>query len=193
MRNISPSRQARSSHTIRSGRQAGAARRGAPHLRQEAEVLEDRILALARLRPLRDPVAASCTDLSLTPPQIHALLWLGEDGPLTMGELARRVAVTEKTVTGIVDRLERDGHLLRERDPVDRRVVRTRLTGSGEEAYRRIHGEIRVGVGRLLGLLDAADRRALLRIVDRIIERLGVLDAGRKGRRVAARSTEDVA
>jgi DNA-binding MarR family transcriptional regulator len=179
MRNIS--------HRVPSRAAAGSG------LRHEAGVLEDRILALARLRPLRDPVAATCADLALTPPQIHALLWLGEDGPLTMGELARRVSVTEKTVTGIVDRLERDGHLARERDPEDRRVVRTRLTRSGEEVYRRIHQEIQASVARLLGLLDATDRRALLRIVDRIIERLGVADAGRKGRHLAARRTEEEA
>jgi DNA-binding MarR family transcriptional regulator len=159
-----------------------------PSLRREAEVLEHRILDLARIRPLRDPVAASCADLSLTPPQIHALLWLGEDGPLTMGELARRVAVTEKTVTGIVDRLERDGQLARERDPDDRRVVRARLTARGETVYRRIDDDIHGSVRRLLGLLDPPDRRALLRIVDRIIERLGVADAG-PGRR----KTEDKA
>lgn len=153
-------------------------------------MLENRILALARLRPLRDPMAASCADLALTPPQIHALLWLGEDGPLTMGELARRVAVTEKTVTGIVDRLERDGHLARARDADDRRVVRARLTKNGVAVYRRIHGEIRLSVARLLGLLEASDRRALLRIVDRIVERLGVSDAGRKGRRGAVRNME---
>jgi DNA-binding MarR family transcriptional regulator len=162
-------------------------------LRHDADVLEGRILALARLRPLRDPVAATCEHLALTPPQIHALLWLGEDGPLTMGELARRVAVTEKTVTGIVDRLERDGHLARERDPSDRRVVRTRLTAQGEDAYRRIDGEIHASVQRLLALLDPSDRRALLRIVDRIIERLGVVDAaparpprGRRGKKEEA-------
>jgi DNA-binding MarR family transcriptional regulator len=136
-------------------------------------------------------MAASCADLALTPPQIHALLWLGEDGPLTMGELARRVAVTEKTVTGIVDRLERDGHLARERDRADRRVIRTRLTSSGEKAYQRIHGEIRLSVARLLGLLEASDRRALLRIVNRIVERLGVSDAGRKGRRSPAPRMEE--
>jgi len=156
-------------------------------LRRDADHLEGRILALARLRPLRDPVAATCEHLALTPPQIHALLWLGEDGPLTMGELARRVAVTEKTVTGIVDRLERDGHLARERDPDDRRVIRARLTARGEEAYGRIDGEIHASVQRLLGLLGPADRRALLRIVNRIIEKLGVEDAGparpRKGGR----------
>lgn len=166
-----------------------AGKRAGRSLRRDADVLEERILTLARVRPLRDPVAATCEHLALTPPQIHALLWLGEDGPLTMGELARRVAVTEKTVTGIVDRLERDGHLARERDAADRRVVRARLTAKGEEAYRRIDGEIHGSVQRLLGLLDAADRRALLRIVERLIERFGVADARlARGRRPARRT-----
>ncbi|MFT3912751.1 MAG: MarR family transcriptional regulator [Anaeromyxobacteraceae bacterium] len=157
------------------GDQGHSARAGT--LRRDADRLEERILALARLRPLRDPLAATCEHLALTPPQIHALLWLGEDGPLTMGELARRVSVTEKTVTGIVDRLERDGHLARERDTADRRVVRTRLTPRGEEVYRRIDGEIHGSVQRFLALLDATDRKALLRIVERIIQKLGVEDA----------------
>jgi DNA-binding MarR family transcriptional regulator len=163
-----------------------------PSLRHQADVLEHRVLALARLRPLRDPVAATCADLDLTPPQIHALLWLGEDGPLTMGELARRVAVTEKTVTGIVDRLERDGHLARERDPADRRVVRARLTARGEATHRNIDGEIHGSVQRLLGLLDPPDRRALLRIVDRIIERLGVEDPGKRRGALHARKHRGV-
>ena len=60
----------------------------------EARAIQGCLIALARRRSLRDPVAASCEELGLTAPQVHALLWLGHDGPLTMGELARRVAVT---------------------------------------------------------------------------------------------------
>ena len=85
-------------------------------IERDARAVRERLIVLARRRSLRDPVAASCDALGLTAPQIHALLWLGHDGPLTMGELARRISVTEKTVTGIVDRLERDGFLHRERD-----------------------------------------------------------------------------
>src|SRR5512139_99638 len=130
---------------------------GKGSLKRDADLLEGRILALARLRPLRDPVAATCDHLALTPPQIHALLWLGEDGPLTMGELARRVAVTEKTVTGIVDRLERDGYLRRERDPVDRRVVHARATGRGAELSRMIEEGMHATLAALLRLLGPAD------------------------------------
>jgi DNA-binding MarR family transcriptional regulator len=147
-------------------------------LRREARALRERVIALARRRSLRDPVAASCGELELTPPQIHALLSIGHDGPLTMGALARRVAVTEKTVTGIVDRLERDGHLRRERDTADRRVVRARLTPRGEQLFRRIDADIEDKFVAILGALDPADRKALARIVDQLVVRLGGPEEG---------------
>jgi DNA-binding MarR family transcriptional regulator len=141
-------------------------------IRDDARALHERFLSLARRRSLRDPVSASCEELGLTAPQVHALLWLGHDGPLTMGELARRVSVTEKTVTGIVDRLERDGYLRRERDEADRRVVRARATTRGAEVSRVISDGMLERLARLLALLGPADRRALFRILDRIALRL---------------------
>jgi DNA-binding MarR family transcriptional regulator len=143
-----------------------------PGLSTQARTIRERLFALARRRTLRDPLAASCRDLDLTPPQIHALLWLGHDGPLTMGELARRVGVTEKTVTGLVDRLERDGQVARERDAEDRRVVRARLTPGGAALHRRIDGDMERGVVQLLALLDAPDRKALARILEKLLARL---------------------
>ena len=141
-------------------------------IEDEARALQERFLALARHRSLRDPVAASCEELGLTSPQIHALLWLGHDGPLTMGELARRVAVTEKTVTGVVDRLERDGYLRRERDRLDRRIVRARATERGAHLGRLIEDGMHAQLVRLLGLLEPPERRAVQRIVGRLVLRL---------------------
>jgi DNA-binding MarR family transcriptional regulator len=141
-------------------------------IERDARAVRERLIALARRRSLRDPVAASCEALGLTAPQIHALLWLGHDGPLTMGELARRISVTEKTVTGIVDRLERDGFLHRERDRDDRRVVRARATGRGAAVSRDIEGGVTEKLAALLALLAPGDRRALVGILERLAERL---------------------
>jgi DNA-binding MarR family transcriptional regulator len=44
-------------------------------------------------------------------------------GPISAGELAKRVGVTSGAITGVVDRLERDGWVRRVRDPHDRRRV----------------------------------------------------------------------
>ncbi len=161
-------------------------------IERDARAVRDRLIALARRRSLRDPVAASCDALGLTAPQTHALLWLGHDGPLTMGELARRISVTEKTVTGIVDRLERDGFLHRERDAADRRVVRARATGRGAAASRTIEAGVTDGLARLLAMLDPEDRRALVGILTRLTERLeeprGARPAHAPGRRGTPRT-----
>lgn len=141
-------------------------------IEEAARALHDRFLALARCRPVRDPLAASCDELALTPSQLHTLLWLGHDGPLAMGELARRLAVTDKTVTGLVDRLERDGLLRRGRDDADRRVVHVSLTARGTAVSRDIEEGVHASLVRLLGLLDAADRKALFRILEKLTERL---------------------
>jgi DNA-binding MarR family transcriptional regulator len=55
-------------------------------------------------------------------------------GPLSPSAVARRTGLHAATVTGVLDRLERDGWVVRERDPVDRRgvVVRALRDRSGE-------------------------------------------------------------
>ena len=130
-----------------------------------------RLLALVEeigeRRSLRDPIASLCESLALTAPQTHALLWLGK-GPLTMGELARRLGVSEKAITGVVDRLEREGHLKRERDAHDRRVVRTRLTRKGLGVSKKLSQNVTHHLSDLLGMLTAQDRQDLFRILGRI-------------------------
>jgi DNA-binding MarR family transcriptional regulator len=140
------------------------------------------LFALGRLHSLRDPLASGCERTQLTAPQIHTLLWLGEDGALTMGGLARRLGITEKTVTGVVDRLEREGHVQRERYPEDRRVIHCRLTASGTRLYRKLERTVVRGMDRLLGQLDTSDRRALFRILEKLIASAGPESAAAPGR-----------
>jgi DNA-binding MarR family transcriptional regulator len=139
-----------------------------------AEVLrlQQLMVALGRRRSLRDPIASTCEQLQFTAPQVHALLWLGLDGALTMGELARRLGVTEKTVTGVVDRLEREGHLQRERNTTDRRIVRCRLTTQGQQTFQKLDKFMNQAMGMFLGMLDTSDRKALFRILEKVLRRL---------------------
>ncbi|WP_224244689.1 MarR family winged helix-turn-helix transcriptional regulator [Hyalangium gracile] len=138
----------------------------------DATRLQQLLYALGRRRSLRDPIASTCEELQLTPPQVHALLWLGKDGMLTMGELARRLGVTEKTVTGVVDRLEREGQVQRERITMDRRVVRCRLTELGQKTYQKLERYLNEAMVQMLGMLDGTDRKALFRIVEKLVRRL---------------------
>jgi DNA-binding MarR family transcriptional regulator len=141
-------------------------------LSEDATRFQQLLQVLGRRRSLRDPIASTCEELQFTPPQVHALLWLGHDGTLTMGELARRLGVTEKTVTGVVDRLEREGHVQRERIILDRRVVRCRLTEQGQKTFQKLDRYVHEAIGQMLGMLDGSDRKALFRILEKLARRL---------------------
>jgi len=59
---------------------------------------------------------------------------------LPLGELAGNLAVTPRTITGLIDHLERDGLVARKPDAADRRSVLAQLTPAGRdriEAIRR--------------------------------------------------------
>jgi DNA-binding MarR family transcriptional regulator len=141
-------------------------------LAREVDALEGLLCELGHKCSLRDPIAGAVEELRFTPAQVHAILWLGRDGALTMGELARRLGITEKTITGVVDRLERERHLSRVRDEEDRRVVRVRLTKKGEASYQRLNAHVREKLATILGLLDREDRQALKKLLRKLIARM---------------------
>lgn len=69
---------------------------------------------------------------------LMAQLYRESDG-LRLGELSKRTMVTNGNVTGLVERLEIDGMVLRETPHGDRRVTVAKLTAKGEKAVHR-HG-----------------------------------------------------
>lgn len=76
----------------------------------------------------------------LTFPQWFIVKSLRRDGRRTAKELADILGVTPANVTGIVDRLERDGLVTRSRGNEDRRVVYVRLTEAGHRKAEEILG-----------------------------------------------------
>lgn len=57
-------------------------------------------------------------------------------GPHTQRELAAASMVEDQTMSRVLDRLERAGHVTRQRDPADRRRLIVRSTPAGQQAYR---------------------------------------------------------
>lgn len=71
--------------------------------------------------------------------RILFVLWETDDIPISM--LSERTGLAKTTLTSMLDRLERSGHILRLPDPDDRRAVRICLTESAEdlrEKYERV-------------------------------------------------------
>lgn len=71
---------------------------------------------------------AVAVHVGLNPTDLKTAAVLQEAGPITAGELADRIGLTTGAVTGVLDRLEKAGLLIRERDREDRRRVYVRIT-----------------------------------------------------------------
>lgn len=92
-----------------------------------------------------------------------------EDG-LRAGEIAKRLMVTPASVTSVVDTLERNGRVVRERSHRDRRGVLIRITDSGRRLIAEKSGPIGRDLGRLYGFIDPADEPAVRRFLLNLIQ-----------------------
>ena len=62
-------------------------------------------------------------------------------GPISPTTLARRIGVHLATMTGILDRLERGGWIVRDRDQLDRRAVLVRGVPGKQRDLIQLYGE----------------------------------------------------
>jgi MarR family transcriptional regulator, 2-MHQ and catechol-resistance regulon repressor len=67
----------------------------------------------------------------LTWSQFAVLEALYHLGPMTQGEISTKVLKSGSNMTTVIDNLERDGLVRRERDAKDRRVIHVHLTEAG--------------------------------------------------------------
>jgi DNA-binding MarR family transcriptional regulator len=76
-------------------------------------------------------LAAELVDLDLTASEINALANLADGRERTVSELGAAVGARPTTLSSVLDRLERRGHITRGTRPGDRRAVLIELTPSG--------------------------------------------------------------
>ena len=67
----------------------------------------------------------------LTAPQLLVVQAIEKEGSPSTSSLARSIAVSQATMTRIIDRLERAGLVRREKSSTDKRVVNISLTDAG--------------------------------------------------------------
>lgn len=106
----------------------------------------------------------------LTGPQVTALKVLESLGALSLTDLSARMSATNSTMTGIADRMERDGLVERTRSSMDRRVVRIALTDRGRALAAAIPVASMTLFAEALRALDERDRRDLTRILRRLTD-----------------------
>jgi DNA-binding MarR family transcriptional regulator len=119
---------------------------------------------LARERSARHGITAT---------QLSVIKMLHEIGDLSLSRLSAHIHAHNSTVTGIIDRMERDGLVRRARDPDDRRVFLIKLTERGRRLAREIDVAPWEALRGAILRLDPRDRARLLEILSTVATEVG--------------------
>jgi len=120
-------------------------------------------------KTLKHSMRKTFEDVGLTMPQCLVIGTLIKSGEMKISELSNKVKLSNSTVSGIVDRLENQGLVVRTRSEEDRRKVYVKATQKVEEIYKGIHKKVEKS---LEGLLSSGTEEE----VEKIIEGLNTLN-----------------
>ncbi|KLL12016.1 MarR family transcriptional regulator [Protofrankia sp. BMG5.30] len=112
--------------------------------------------------------AESSREHGLTPQQGQLLCVLMAQ-PYGMGELGAILGLAKSSLTGLVDRTERNGLVQREPNPQDSRAVRVGLTSQGGRLVREFYAETCRRIEKLSAGLSATDRDTLASLLGRVV------------------------
>jgi DNA-binding MarR family transcriptional regulator len=84
---------------------------------------------------------------------------------MKLGELSKRLMVSNGNITGLVDRLVTQGLLDRQPAPNDRRTQLVKLTAEGRRSFRTMANAHANWIAEILGDLSASDQETLMRLL----------------------------
>jgi DNA-binding MarR family transcriptional regulator len=105
-------------------------------------------------------------EFELSPVQCHVLHLIEPGRPLAMSRLAATLSCDASNVTGLVDRLEARGLVLRRPSPSDRRVKVLDLTPTGS----RLRAQLLRRMPLPLSRLSLREQRALVKMLERLVD-----------------------
>lgn len=144
--------------------------RRAPDQRLTAgrQALRHKLMQLNWLQHRR--FAQELSDLELTVPQFYTLNALVDmGGTSTMGALSKHVLQVSATMTGIIDRLVRDGLVERSRSEDDRRAVHVEITPAGRQLVSKAWERAFDGMDEVLGTMTPAELNRMHVVLDALV------------------------
>jgi MarR family 2-MHQ and catechol resistance regulon transcriptional repressor len=134
-------------------------------------------------------LATNLARLGLTTGQLGVMEALMHLGPLSQGELGRKLLRSGGNVTTVIDNLERRNLVARRRNLEDRRVVTVDLTKAGRRLIEKIFPVHARAVAQAMETLTAAEQEELGRLCRKLgrgaPRELGVTRATRASRGIA--------
>ncbi len=96
---------------------------------------------LLSLRKIIQSIALNSKSLfkrvGLTGPQLMVLREVTYSDEISVGEVAKAISLSQATVSGIMQRMEKKNLIIRRRDDVDRRRVMVKLTAAGYDLLKK--------------------------------------------------------
>jgi DNA-binding MarR family transcriptional regulator len=115
-------------------------------------------------------------DFDITPPQLNALQYLQKSGNLTIGELGEKMYLACSTATDLIDRMERNDLVERERDPHDRRVVRLRIKAKGFKMLEEVMASRKRYLATVLEKVSEEDKKHMVYSLKQLDELMKVTE-----------------
>lgn len=139
---------------------------------QSSEDLGEQLLRVAR--GLRRAWMVDLSEHDLSPHESRALRVAADrDESPRLRDLADALRISPRSVTDVVDALERKGYVVREPDPHDRRASVVVVTDAGRQVRAAVREARRRSVGDQMGALTATQRAALADALTTLEEGLG--------------------
>lgn len=89
--------------------------------------------------------------------------------PMSPGQLGARLRLSSAATTALLDRLEGVGHVVRERDPVDRRRVVIRTRAQGMQLAEEFFAPLGVALRGLMDGFDPAELATVRRFLEQVV------------------------
>jgi len=117
---------------------------------------------------IRDKVQEEFEGINLTGPQGMLVGILSQHGKMKISELSEKMGFSNSTISGIVDRLEKQGLVTRTRSEEDRRVVYVQITADLQENVKERFDQFEKKIADIMNETTQEE-------IDRIFEGLNLL------------------
>jgi DNA-binding MarR family transcriptional regulator len=120
---------------------------------------------------MHGPEIPAWAEQELTFGQMRLLFLLGRHGPSPMSRIAEWLGVGLPTASGVIERVERHGLVVRQHRVDDRRVVDCQLTDAGRRLIDQIYGMRLETMRQFLGVLKEAELAQMAGLLRTVVER----------------------
>jgi MarR family 2-MHQ and catechol resistance regulon transcriptional repressor len=128
---------------------------------REARALDTFIKLTRAMETLGSQLQKNLAEHELTLPQLAVLEALLHLGAMSQSELGRKLLRSNPNMTALLDTLERNGWIQRERSPEDRRVVVVSLTREGQRVIEKAFPAHAARIAELMAALSVEEQQVL--------------------------------